>query len=101
MDCLPCELNRKLVAKAFRNALSEMELHETQNIGHHFLSINAREDLMKENDHNRANTTYTNNVCLDECKKRAMQNITFNEKYEHEMNVAPGIIITNVQVNNK
>uniref|UniRef100_A0A1X7TMX7 Uncharacterized protein n=1 Tax=Amphimedon queenslandica TaxID=400682 RepID=A0A1X7TMX7_AMPQE len=70
IDCLPYELNRKLIAEAFRNALSELELRETENIGRSFLSVSAREDLMKETDNKRASTTYPHNVCSDECKKR-------------------------------
>uniref|UniRef100_A0A1X7UPD7 CxC5 like cysteine cluster associated with KDZ domain-containing protein n=1 Tax=Amphimedon queenslandica TaxID=400682 RepID=A0A1X7UPD7_AMPQE len=70
IDCLPYELNRKLVAEAFWNAESEMELRETKNIGHSFFSVSAREDLMKEIDRKRANTTYPHNDCSDKCKKR-------------------------------
>lgn len=72
IECLPYELNRKLVAEAFWIAESEMELRETKNIGHCFCSVSAREDLMKEIDCKRANTTYPHNDCSDKWKKRVL-----------------------------
>ena len=85
IDCLPYELNRKLVAEAFWNAECEMELRETNNIGHSFLSVSAREDLMKETDHKRANSTYSHDVCSDECELRGKWH-KFIEMHEYDQN---------------